>query len=411
MCYNKVMKKNVLKCLLAIGLLFSGFLGFAQEYDLYKEAPQEIRELIQKADNLIEKKQYASALAAISSESNEFIIYKQVEIYTKYFVQSIMHQMFVVKDLEKGEDLMELRKNLQGDFNITMFDAESIIEEFKAENGEKPILDLALGVFYYDTLSRYGDQWLKSADELISLAEKYYKKAYDAGYYDIYSLFDLGTMAISNKDYETSEKYFLQDSEIDPENPSVWFNIAVARMSMGNLEEAIEPAKKAISLETNEDWLADEYFLLTDAYVYTDDIENAIKNTTGGKKKFKNNPEFALTLGQIYLLYENDYAKAEKEYIEAAKIDGTSITQAVNHVANTGNWNNLKSLCLKALKLHPKDNLYTGYVEFILSQAYMLTDDKANALKEIKKARALFEKAGVLDGYIEAIEEIESLCQ
>lgn len=394
---------------MALGLLVYGFFGFAQEYDILKDAPADVKERIAKADELIAKKQYASANGALGLDDNEYIIYKRVEIYTQYFVQSMMHQMFIMKDLGKNEDIMELRKNFTGTAPMVMYDVEAVIADFQKNNGNKPILNLALGNFYYDVSERYGDQWLKSYDELINLAIKNYKIAEKAGFYDIYSMLACGLFAMNNEDWAEGEKKFTTVVTLNPEHATGWYNLAVSKMYLGKFAEATEPALNAIKYEKRPDWQADAYLVLADSYSYSGDTTSAIKCLKDAKKVHKNNPSINIALGEIYI-DEDDYSNAEKELVAAVKIEPTAVSKAINIVGNSRNWDNLKAFCLKVSKLYPKDDMYTGYVEYMLAQAYYLLDDYKNCVKTVESSRAHLIKADAIDDYAEALDEMVELC-
>lgn len=403
------MKNIFKKCLLALVLIFTGFSVFAQEYDLYKGAPEEVLARIESADAFIKERKYASAIGALGADDNEFIIYKKSQIFTQYFVQSLMHQMFVMQDLKKGEDIMELRKNYSGSTSMTMYDVEAVVKDFQKKNGKKPILALTLGNFYYDVIDRYGDQWLKTRDELIRLAKENYKISEKAGLYDEYSLFACGYLNFQEKEWDEAEEYFLRLVEIQPTHASAWFNIAVCRYQTNRFDEVPEASLEAVKYETNTDWMSDEYRITAEAYVNCDDIEAAKKILLEGKKKLKDDVNICMYLGRIYLFGDGDYAKAEKEFIAAAKGAPQSISESIDCVAETQNWNNLKALCLKAEKLHSKDYEYTGFVQYVLSQAYLMLGDKSNGLKAVKNARETLTKANVVENYEESLTEIEGI--
>lgn len=404
------MKKNsFIKGLLAVCFVLVGFTGFAQENKLFNNASEEVMERINKAQDLINNKQYASANAALGEDDNEYIIYKRSEIYTKYFVQSLMHQMFIVLNLQKNDDLNELRRNYEGSAALSMYDVEAAVESYRKKNGKNPVLNLTLGNFYYDVSNRYGDQWLKGYDELCKLAKENLQTAYKAGYYDGWSLFALGDFAIRDKNWVEAEKYFTMQLEFEPENASSWYNIALSRMYLGRYAEASEPAKMAIKYELDTGYLIDEYGILADSYSYSGDIKTAEKVLLEAKKKINSSTEISFKLAELYL-GKNEYSKAEKELIAAAKVEGTLITRAVDMVAQTQNFENLKSLCLKAVKLHTDDDAYTGFVEYILAQSYLILGDYKKSLTEIEKARKFFDKAGMLEDFAETLDDMERIC-
>ena len=159
---------------------------FAKDKDLYASAPKEVRERIAAADKYIADKQYASANGALGLDDNEYIILKRTDLYTRYFVMSMMHQMFALKNLKPDEDLMELRRQVSYgsqdmDFAMTMYNPVEVITSYAEEHGMSPVLNLALGHYYFDTLIRYGDNWLEDVNEMVKKANTNFAAAYEAG--------------------------------------------------------------------------------------------------------------------------------------------------------------------------------------------------------------------------------------
>ena len=122
------MKIKKLICLITLFLCLSNV--FAAK-NAYGTADEQTLELLNQVDELINQKQYATAFGKLSDEDNEYHIAKRIEIAINYFVQSIMHQMFCFKNLEENESLYEICKNPQGNYNLTMYNPETVIQEFE----------------------------------------------------------------------------------------------------------------------------------------------------------------------------------------------------------------------------------------------------------------------------------------
>ena len=133
---------------------------------VYDGADAETKKLIGEVDALIYQKQYATAFGRLSDETNEYIIAKRVEVAINYFVQSMMHQMFAFKNLDEDDDIEDVRGET-GTYSLIFYNREDVIKKFVEQNGEKPILDYALGLYYEDVHNRYGEDWLIPEDASI----------------------------------------------------------------------------------------------------------------------------------------------------------------------------------------------------------------------------------------------------
>jgi hypothetical protein len=72
-----------------------------------------MEELLSDVDRLVAEKKYLSAFKLLNSrengDSNPDIVLKKVDIAMNYFGMSMNHKIFAFKDLEKDEDIMDVR--------------------------------------------------------------------------------------------------------------------------------------------------------------------------------------------------------------------------------------------------------------------------------------------------------------
>ena len=233
------------KTLLFIILMVFGTSFLFAQRNAYAGADKKTQAALNNADKLIEQRQYATAFGSLSLD-NEYFIAKQTEIACNYFIQSMMHQMFVFENLKEGQDLMELRKNLDGTFNMTYFDPVKIIQEYVAKNGEKPILNYALGLYYSDVLRRYQGQWLISDEELVNNTITYLLKAYEQDCWDSWSMSELAYSYMTKGDYESAIKYYsvkLDQKEEFTINDE--YNFALCNFFCGNYPVAQQYMEKS----------------------------------------------------------------------------------------------------------------------------------------------------------------------
>ena len=250
---------------------------FAQR-NAYSGADNKTQIALANADMLIEQRQYATAFGSLSMD-NEFFIAKKIEIATNFFVQSLMHQMFVIVNLTEDQSLRELRTNLSGSFNMTYFDPAKIIQEYVEKNGPKPILDYALGLYYSDVLRRYQGQWLISDQELVNNTITYLLKAYENDCWDSWSMSELAYAYMKNGEYETAIKYYSikldqkEEFSIDDD-----YNFGLCNFFCNNYAAAQKYMEKSIkNYEDNPDYLYDTYWVLSAIYINTKQYDEAQK--------------------------------------------------------------------------------------------------------------------------------------
>ena len=242
-------------------------------WDVYSGANDVTKATLAKVDALIEQEQYQSAFAAASGEGEEeYLLAKRIEIATNYFAQSIMHQMFAFKNLEEGQTLYDVRTGT-GDFSLMMFDPVIAV----AKNGETPILDYALGAYYADVRGRYGDQWLITVDELYKKEEENFRKAYDAGVYDAYSLSELGLAYAYFGDNDSAISIYVAKEKEYELTGNDDYNYGFCFLRTGQSEKgAFYLANSIPKYADNPQYQYDSYSLVVQVYIITlKDFESA----------------------------------------------------------------------------------------------------------------------------------------
>ena len=115
-------------------------------------------EIIEKANDLIANKKYESAFNLLDDfdkeNSKPDIVLLKTDIVLNYFVTSMMHQIFALKDIEKDEDIMDYRGR-EGIFSMQMFQVDSIFIKLIEIYPTNCKLYKGLGDFYYDVHLKY----------------------------------------------------------------------------------------------------------------------------------------------------------------------------------------------------------------------------------------------------------------
>ena len=325
------MKKMIKPLALVILVLITAAGAYAKDRDLYANAPKDVRERISAADKLIEQKQYLSANGALGADDSEYIILKRTELFTNYFVMSMMHQMFSLKNLEEGEDLQKLRYEVSYgssdmSFATIFWNPMDVISSYAEENGMSPALQLATAHYYYDTLNRYGDQWLESVQDMITKVNENFEASYEAGFYDYRYLNEYAEFLMNCRDDRGACELYEKAVTLVTNDARTWFNYGATLLNTNQTDKAITAIKKAIQYKDPvPEYHLDAYLILIDAYRKKNDTKNAEKTIQSAKKEF---PDSALPLvyeGDGYIR-DDKVEKATESFKKAYALESTNQT-------------------------------------------------------------------------------------
>ena len=238
-------------------------------------------ETINKANDLIANKKYESAFKLLDSfnpenDNPDAVLLKEY-IVLNYFVMSIMHQTFALKDLEKNENIMDYRGK-KGEFGLQMFQVDSILEKLIKIYPTNCKLYKGLGEYYYDVHLRYGDKWLKNNNELFALMQTNFQKAVDGNCADYLSNFVLGYTDVVHKKYRESIPYFLKSIEENIMYATSHYNLAYAYLLTDEKQNALKYAKNAFDLYTDQKYKSDAARMLGQIYTGLNDDKKALEN-------------------------------------------------------------------------------------------------------------------------------------
>jgi tetratricopeptide (TPR) repeat protein len=211
-------------------------------------------------DRFINQQEYNSAFEYLDSldpgnNHPEYVVEK-TDLVLQYFVKSIMHKMFALKDLESGESLDNLRDE-QGNFVLRSFSPDSVLERLIKRYPDSFILHKALGNYYHEVHLRYRGRWIEPDSTVIEQMIHHNTKAWRNGVYDAYSLYQTGYGFIRKQDYEKAIQFFMRAQKEDPEMAAAYYNLGYAYMNTGKWEEAVHHAKQAYHFYENSSYKGD----------------------------------------------------------------------------------------------------------------------------------------------------------
>lgn len=364
-------------------------------------------------DKLIADKKYSTAfklLSAMDDGKTEDVLVKQFYFVTEYFIQSTMHQMFLFKDLEPGESILELRKELPlGDFEYTLFDPVEVYNGFISINGPSPHLDLALGEYYLDAISRYGDQWLISPDEVQQKVKALFISADNAGISTGNSLSTLGEYAYYNGDYTSSKEYYSRSLELEYDNANAHYNYAGTLFSLGETDEFFIHLQYAIDNYEDSRYRADAFYMAAQGAIQISDLERAEKYLLGGYDAYPQEYRFAQNLNNLYIHLKRfeDAAKFADAIYSMDPKNPNASRMVMDNYNNNNQYGELVGFFLRNLETYKDNENAIGNLSYHLALLYSEHGEKELALSSLdvaeKNFKSVFSEDNAVFGVIEQL--------
>jgi len=346
---------------------------------------------------LIENKQYNSAFLLLNKldpeNKNPEVVLEKTTILLNYFVTSIMHQMFALKDLEEGEELMAIRGS-EGNFSMYKFQVDSVLNTLIKQHPKNFKLRKQLGYFYHEVHLKYGGRWLEDDAVVLPKIQENYELAYKNGEFDYWSLYGIAYCYLNQNKAKDAIYYFEKSIELHKDYPSNYYNLAYAYMSTDDKEKAIENAKKAYELYQYPDYKSDAAKMVGLLYSDLNDDENALVYL---QKAYDLTPDSYYVLKPLLSLEVKIdspmYTDRTKQFLMIAPGNPT-IYQDLEGIY----WENKKEDELMNFLEDQKTNFSNdpkvlGNLYFYIARIYDGKKDTEKAKLNFEKAKSIFTKA------------------
>ncbi|HOF15964.1 MAG TPA: hypothetical protein PLF32_01210 [Bacteroidales bacterium] len=376
---------------------------------------QSEEEIINNANDLISNKKYESAFKLLNefdpSNDKPDIVLLKTDIVLNFFVTSIMHQVFALKDIEKNEDIMDYRGQ-EGSFTMQMFQADSILQRLIKIYPTNCKLYKGLADYYYDVHLRYEGYWLIDDKELLSLIQTNYQKAIDGNCADYLSHYVLGYINLIQEKFEESIPHFKQSIEMNSNYATSHYNLAYVYFFTEDEKNALHYAKNALNLYEDKEYKSDAARMIAMIYMELKDNTNAL---TYCEMADKINPEDYYNIRLLLNLYVK--TKHEKT-LETTKIffnlapENPTIYDDLEEIYFSNSKENDLIAFYKSQLNTVKDNKKVqGNLNFYLGRI-CLDKDKKLAEKYFLNAKKVFKKVYEKDHEVfNAIEEGLKRCK
>jgi tetratricopeptide (TPR) repeat protein len=239
-----------------------------------------IEDLLSEADSLIADKKYESAFKILSDydSDNEIpeIVIKKAEICINYYVGSIMYEIFALADLEKDQDIMDLRER-DGNSFMYVFKVREVLNNLIEKYPDNGLLYKALGSYYYEVFRRYQDSWHDTKTVLFFSIIDNYERAEELNQYDYLSYYRTGFCYLSLEDNDKAVEYFNKSISLNENYGDSHYHLAAAYFNKFDFKPALEHALAAVDIYEDPSCKIYALEMAGLIYIQLDEVENAVR--------------------------------------------------------------------------------------------------------------------------------------
>ncbi|MFB0517047.1 MAG: tetratricopeptide repeat protein [Candidatus Neomarinimicrobiota bacterium] len=240
---------------------------------------QRSSEAIAVADSLISEGKYWSAIGFLyevdPDDTNPTISLKKQEIAFEYYIYAVGGSIFSLSDFVGPIDITLVRGKA-GEYQAVVFRSDSVFTSIISQYPERWEGPYGLGMYYYWCSNNCGC-CLEGCEGLIPRAADYFLDAQRLGADDSHSHFVIGLNYHYQGNLEEAVRCYNLSIERDSDFPTSHYNLALAQLSLGNVQDALKPARAACTLYTDKHLKADAVSLLGSILKDLGNIPEAIK--------------------------------------------------------------------------------------------------------------------------------------
>lgn len=371
-------------------------------------------DVLSAAQKLIDAKKYESAYVLLDNddpdnEKPDVVLMKE-DIVLNYFVSSMMHQVFALKDLKKNEDVMDYRGKT-GTFSMFPFQVDSVLLKLIAAYPDNCKLYRGLAFYYTEVLNKYGEYWLIDEEELTQKAIDNGKKAIDGGCGDYNTYHNTGVALLWQEETEASIPYLKKATELEPKKADAHYNLAYAYLFTDQLDNAFPQAKTSYDLYKDKDLKGDAARMTGQILMEKGDYRNALKYFETADKLIPNDYYNLSPLLRLYLVTGNQEAPSTAKKLFELDPENPTIYQAMVEAYRFADREPELVRFYKAqLPKYVNNDKVFGNLHFYLGTLAM-EHDKAAAKEYFLKAKEIFGQVydkehyvfGVIDDALEGL--------
>ncbi|UOQ54066.1 tetratricopeptide repeat protein [Hymenobacter cellulosivorans] len=232
-------------------------------------APKSTPDLLARAQQLVQAKQYESAYQLLDqadpkNQQPAVLLAKEKLILDNYLV-SIGHRMFGLQNLKPSQTVAQLRGK-EGNYSMHPLDLPLELNRLQRKFPTDYTLAKGLGDYYYQVQQCHCGEKDKNDEQLLDLVLRYYNSAHAHGLGDYMSYYAVGYANLVREQAAPSVVPFEKSIALNPQYPTSHYNLAYALMQLKRPAEALPQARLAFDLYTDAELKADAARMLGHLY-------------------------------------------------------------------------------------------------------------------------------------------------
>ncbi|MBN1991023.1 MAG: hypothetical protein JW783_16600 [Bacteroidales bacterium] len=356
-------------------------------------AQDETQKLIKQ---LVDAKKYNSVIMLLNeadpNNENPKLVIAKSEIFIDYFVSSIMHQLFALKDLGENETIMDYRGK-EGSYSMYSFPVDSILLRLIDTHPTNYELHKMLGYFYHEVHLKYPDSWFISDSLIVSKFTQYYKTAYENGVFDYWSVYGIGYGYLMQGDNLAAIPYFEKSVELNDSAPATHYNLSYAYLLCNKPEKAVAHATKALKQYVTSALKADAARIIAIAYNEQKDYQKAHEFClTSDSIQSGNYYTLKALLNLEVLLNKDTQLGRALEFFLLAPENPTIYQDLMDIYWQNNKPDELISFLKAQIDSNKSNNIITGNLYFYLGNSYFTKNNFDEANRYFTMAKEVFSK-------------------
>ncbi len=359
-------------------------------YSLYSQS--ESLTLLE-ADKLISAKKYESAFKVLDefdkTNSIPDIVMAKLDILLNYFVFSVNHRNFSLKDLDANENILDIRGK-EGIYSVHNFPADTIINNLLKKYPNNCKLYNSLGTYYYEMFQYFNEKPPIEVHTLHGLIISNYKKVIDGKCDNFMTHYAIGFIYAIRSNYRESIPYLKKSIELNNKFPNSLYNLAFIYTILKDNTNALKYAELAFEQYNDNKLKSDAARLIGNLQMSNKDTVSALKYYEKANELLPNN---YFNIKPLITLYAKNNASKFTEYSKKFyELEPTNPTIYNDLVAIYKDNNKIEVLIdfLKSQLNNPKNNnLINANLNFYLGTA-SLNVNKKKAKEYYLKAKEIF---------------------
>jgi tetratricopeptide (TPR) repeat protein len=351
---------------------------------------------IRQADKLIADKKYRAAWEVLDKADPQnkkpAVAVAKTNLVLKYFISTVMHKVFTLKDLQSNEKVEDYRgKNESGD--LIRFDPEAVLDTLIKQNPKDYQLHVGLGNYYYETFLVFQENWVKKPETLVKLMEENYTLAYDHGFKTYLVVYRIGFARLFLQRFKDAKRSFTEAIQLNNTFPDAYYSLAYSCLQLNQPDSALTNANKAYELFKDT-------FNRSDVNLLRGMIYSAKKDSVHALAEYRQaatmNPKNA-GMNQLYLKAELRYNAPELNTVASTYFDidpkaAETYSELINGFFQVNKSKEILAL-LDAKSIQYAGNPeITGNICFYRAYIYVVLEEKAKARADLLKAKECFLK-------------------